>query len=87
MDRPPPARPTRAPQMSGPARTPWWFYVEDAVNVLAIGVLWFTVLRVRGPAVRAVQIVTLVVLVAIMIARLCRFWRARRKAEEDARKL
>jgi len=80
---------------SGPGGAPdapraegrWRIVVEDALILLAIPVLWLTVLRLEGPEVLVIQMVTLAVMVWIMAARLRRLWAARRRAEDDARKL
>ena len=83
----PPGYPVPPSQDPGRERTPWWVYVEDALIILAIAVLWFTVARVRGPAVLAIQVVTLAVMVAIMVVRLRRLMAARREAEDKSRRL
>ena len=68
-------------------RSPWYVYVEDALILLAILALWPTVLRKQGPWTQAIQIVTLAVLVVIGVVRIRRIFAARRKAEDDARRL
>ena len=74
-----------APQ--GRPSTPWRVYVEDALIVLAIPVLWLTVLRMSGPLVIGIQVITLVVMLVVFFARGRRLLVARREAEEEARRL
>ena len=83
----PPGYPPPTPPESSPPRTSRRVYVEDGLILGAIAVLWLTVLRLKGPWVVAVQVATLLLMVAIMVVRLRRMLAARRKAEEDARKL
>lgn len=70
-----------------PQLTPWRVYLEDALVLLAIPVLWFTVLRKTGPLVVAAQALTLAVMVAIFSIRTRRMLAARRQAEDEARRL
>ena len=65
----------------------WWIYVEDALIILAIAALWPRLVGQRGTWVDALQIATLVVLIAIGVLRLRRMFVARRKAEDEARRL
>ena len=67
--------------------TSWFVYLEDVLIILAIPVLWFTVLRMSEPLVTGIQVVTLLVLIVIGFNRLRRLLVARRRSEEDARHL
>jgi len=86
-----PAMPPGYPQPQKPAvvpdRTPWWVYLEDILILLAIASLWPTVFRMRGPVVFLIQGIALVTLLVIFVLRLRRMLAARRKAEDDARRL
>lgn len=87
MMRPSPDRTTTVAPPPGVGRGRWRVYVEDALILLAIPVLWLTLFRMEGSAARTVQIVTLCVMLAVMAVRLRRLWAARREAEDEARKL
>lgn len=67
--------------------TRWYVYLEDALILLAIPALWFTVLRKTGPVAFGVQVVTLIVMLVVAFVRSRRLLVARREAEEDARRL
>ena len=76
------------PEGAGPRRrTPRRVHIEDALILLAIPVLWLTVLRKTGPLVVAAQWVALAVMVLIFLVRARRLMVGRRRAEEEARKL
>lgn len=72
--------------VGGPS-TPWYIYFEDALIILAIPVLWFTVLNMSGPLVTGIQVVTLLVLLVIGFNRARRLLAGRRRAEDEARRL
>jgi membrane protein implicated in regulation of membrane protease activity len=77
----------RPPDPSPKAVPVWRLRVEDALILLAIPVLWLTVLRLSGPWVFAAQIVALAAMVVIFFVRVRRMLAARRQAEDDARRL
>lgn len=71
----------------GSTSTPWYIYLEDALILLAIPVLWFTVLNMSGPLVTGIQVVTLLVLIVIGFNRARRLLLGRRRAEDAAKRL
>ena len=60
-----------------------WIWVEDALILLAIPVLWLTIFQLKGPIYTAIQWITLAVMVWIFINRVRRF---HRYAEEHKKK-
>ena len=69
------------PDDARPAK-PLRIWIEDALILLAIPVLWLTILRFRGPIYTAVMLATLAVMVWIFVAR----WRRLNKYVEEHKK-
>jgi len=63
-----------------------WIYVEDALIVLAIAVLWLTIFKLEGEFCRWIQFVTFVVMVVILIRRINRIRRATETETEEEEK-
>ena len=52
-----------------------WVFVEDALIILAIGVLWLTICKLEGEIYTWIQLITLVIMVVIFIRRINRIRR------------
>lgn len=52
-----------------------WIYIEDALILLAIPVLWLTIFHIQGELCRWVQFITLAVMAAIFVRRIVRIRR------------
>lgn len=59
-----------------PEENRFWIYVEDALILLAIPVLWLTIFRLEGELCKWVQFITFVVMVVIFFRRRGRIRRA-----------